>query len=365
MIVTTITFIQGMQEHSTPTVIYQANLIDSKAAGLLQELKKSDKLKLLPESTLSKSSSTYDALLSYSKSKSGQTLEVEYHKDRQSSIEALERIKEITNSYSLSRHKAWLSDHNLPSQLAHPFEIEVKTTASSGEVGGYILGALLPAGLLIMIALGGAYPAVDTIAGERERGTWETLQSCAPSTTTIILSKYLFVCILCCLSGLLNMLAMLISIRSIVAPIIRSESDISFNIGISSLIVLVSGIVLVSFFIGAALLLCAVFARTFREGQALITPFFMLITLPMLALSDPNLQITNKLALIPLVNLALVWRQALLGHFTPYHLAATFISILLLIWLCLYLGSKALTSEALMSGRALNTGLKGLLEAFK
>lgn len=216
-----------------------------------------------------------------------------------------------------------------------------------------------------MIALGGAYPAIDTTAGERERGTWETLQSCGPSLGQIVVSKYLFVSLVCCLSGVLNLFAMLVSIRSIVAPLLRQNNEITFEIGPMTLLVLLAGVVAVSFFVSAALLLCAIFARTFREGQALTTPMFMVIALPVLPLSDPGMQMSSALALVPLVNLALVWRQALQGVFVPLYIVETMLTLLVLIALCLFLGSRLLANEALMSGGGIEPTWRGIWKTWR
>ena len=60
-----------------------------------------------------------------------------------------------------------------------------------------------------------------------------------------------------------------------------------------------------SLFVPASQLLVASFARTFKEGQSLVGPFYMLLILPMLFIQGPDTQPTLQLALIPVVNVAL------------------------------------------------------------
>lgn len=275
---------------------------------------------------------------------------LEYESDRIESTGAFQKLGELAKDFNNEQRRHWLEQNRLSPQLVKPFEIRLRSLAASGEVGGYLLGSLLPIGLLVMIALGGAYPAIDTTAGERERGTWETLQVCGPSLGHIVLSKYLFVSFVCSVSGVLNLLAMLVSIRSIVAPLLRDNNEITFNVTPVTMLVMVAGVIAVSFFISAALLLCAVFARTFREGQALTTPMFMLIALPVLPLSDPGLQMSTGLAFVPLVNLALVWRQALQGIYEPFYILQTAFTLGAMIAVCLGLGARLLSNESLMSG---------------
>ncbi|MCA9780701.1 MAG: ABC transporter permease, partial [Candidatus Eremiobacteraeota bacterium] len=281
-----------------------------------------------------------------------------YVGDRPESTQANRYINQLERDFNVSERKKWLESNGYAAESARPFLVSGRSTAASGDVGGYLLGALLPIGLLVMIALGGAYPAIDTTAGERERGTWETLQSCAPNLSTILISKYLFVSLVCCISGVLNLFAMLISIRSIVAPLLRDNESITFTVGPQTLLVLLAGVVGVSFFVAAALMLCSIFARTFREGQALTTPMFMVIALPVLPLSDPSLQLNTKLAFVPLVNLALVWRQALQGEFNIQYIAQTLLVLGGMVTLALWVGSRLLRNESLMTGPGLEMDWK-------
>lgn len=366
LMVTAMTYIEGQREQRVVRLAYRQGMDSGPTADLIRWLSKEEKLTLnpIPDEKWT-TSGAYDGYLRpYLEGGTGQVM-LEYLGDRPESAYASERLGDILESFNEKQRQRWFESRKLDPGAAKPFEVKGTSTAASGDVGGYLLGALLPIGLLVMIALGGAYPAIDTTAGERERGTWETLQSCGPSLGRIVVSKYLFVSLVCCLSGVLNLFAMLISIRSIVAPMLRQNSQITFEVGPLTLLVLLAGVVGVSFFVGAALLLCAVFARTFREGQALTTPMFMMIALPVLPLSDPGLQMSTALSLVPLVNLALVWRQALQGTFVPLYLFHTLLTLVLMIAVCLSLGSRFLASEALMSGGGIEPTWRALRRVWK
>ncbi len=345
LMVTALTFIEGQKDRRSYQIAYQSTLQESRHAPFLEWLKEKEKLNLYPVAPEERELGEAQALLYLDAEDSGASLKIKFLGDRPESVEARDLVEEENREFNLHQRKAWLAEQGLSLEASRPFVVKSTSTAASSDIGGYLLGALLPIGLLVMIALGGAYPAIDTMAGERERGTWETLQVSGPGIGTIVVSKYLFVALMCCLSGVLNLFAMLVSIRSIIAPLLRDSSSITFTVGPATLAVLLVGVVAVSFFVASALLLCAVFARTFREGQALTTPMFMLIALPVLPLSDPSLQLTPTLAMVPLVNLALSWREALQGRFV-----VTLTSLLAMIAGCLWLGSRFLQNENLMSG---------------
>lgn len=364
LMVTTLTYIAGQQEQRTYRIAYQADL-KGPHARFVEWLKDQERIRMVEVAAGRREVGLFDALLKPKEDSEVGALAVAFVGDRPESKEASDKLNKLQIQFNEQERARWFEEQGLPKGVGRPFELRGISTAASGDVGGYLLGALLPIGLLVMIALGGAYPAIDTTAGERERGTWETLQSCGPSLTNIVLSKYLFVAIICSLSGILNLSAMLVSIRSIVAPILRDSSTITFEVGPMTLFILVSGVVAVSFFVAAALMLCAIFARTFREGQALTTPMFMVIALPVLPLSDPSLEMTSTLALVPLVNLALVWRQALQGEFHSLYLGQTFFTLAVLIGFCLWMGKKVLASEALMSGQGVEPTWRALRKIWK
>ncbi len=365
LMVSAMTYLEGQRERHVFAIAYDESLQKGPARAWLESLGKSDRIQLSAQEPSELKEGAYDAILRPDPSHGPSAVALEYLSDRMESSGAAERLSELTRDFNEKERKNWLRDNSLEPELVKPFEIRSLSRAASGEVGGYLLGALLPIGLLVMIALGGAYPAIDTTAGERERGTWETLQVCGPPLGRIVISKYLFVSLVCTVSGVLNLFAMLVSIRSIVAPLLRDSRDITFNVTPTTIMVMVAGVVAVSFFISAALLLCAVFARTFREGQALTTPMFMLIALPVLPLSDPGLAMSTRLAFVPLVNLALVWRQALQGVYEPIHILQTGLTLLILIALCLALGARLLGNEALMSGSGIELNARSLMAVWR
>ena len=364
LMVSAMTYLEGQRERHVYTIAYEPGLEEGVAGRWIQELKKSERLRLVPAAS-DQRTEPYDARLLPDPEHGPRAVVLEYLSDRMESSGASEKLSELAHEFNEDERERWLKEHQLAPELVKPFEVRLLSRAASGEVGGYLLGALLPIGLLVMIALGGAYPAIDTTAGERERGTWETLQVCGPSLGRIVLSKYLFVSLVCSLSGVLNLFAMLISIRSIIAPLLRDSKEITFNVNPTTMAVMVAGVVAVSFFISAALLLCAVFARTFREGQALTTPMFMLIAMPVLPLSDPSLQMSTGLAFVPLVNLALVWRQALQGVYEPIHICQTAFTLVLMIALCLGLGARLLGNESLMSGSGIELNWRSFVSVWR
>ena len=97
-------------------------------------------------------------------------------------------------------------------------------------------------------------------------------------------------------------------------------------------------------------MLFAVFAKTFKEGQAMLTPFMMLATLPAGFLAVPGIELTFPLALVPVVNVSLVVREAITGVFRWPEIAVATAATTLVIAASLRLVVFVLSSEEVATG---------------
>lgn len=231
------------------------------------------------------------------------------------------------------------------------FDVDNVDLASEQEIGRFVLGLLLPMMLLIMVAIGCFYPAVDATAGERERQTWETTMTLATSRFNIMAAKYLYVVTIGCIAGLLNVVAMTISMRSILGALLAgSDVAIEFSIPLVALPVILTSALLLAGFVAAGMMILAAFARTFREGQAAITPFYLVIILPVFVLNDPGLELTPKLALLPIGNLMLVLRHAFQGELPWLEIVLSAAVGMTLIVVALWLATAILRFEDVATG---------------
>jgi len=224
-----------------------------------------------------------------------------------------------------------------PAQLQQ-FWLESRNVATSRQMGQFILGLMLPLFLVIMLSVGCMYPAIDSTAGEREKSTWETLMTVATSRGNIVLAKYLYVATMASVAGMLNLAAMLFSMKSILAPLLGDRAEgFSFQVPLTAVPLIVAVTILLALFIAAGMMILASFARTFKEGQSLVSPFYIATFLPIMFLQVPGLEFTPTLALIPIVNVVMVFREAIAG---VYHwplisitLAVEVLTVALALWL--------------------------------
>jgi sodium transport system permease protein len=231
------------------------------------------------------------------------------------------------------------------------FSITTDNVASGKEMGAFLLGLMLPLFFVIMVAVGTFYPAVDATAGERERSTWETTMSLAVARSSILAAKYLYVATLGCIAGVLNLAAMTFSMKAVVAPLLGpGEQGIEFSLPLTGLPVVVLAALLLAGFVAAGMMLFASFARTFKEGQAMVSPFYMLVFLPAMFLAVPGIEFTTTLALVPVVNVAMVLREAIAGTFHWPQIAITTGVGVVSIAACLWLATRVVQFEDVVIG---------------
>lgn len=201
-------------------------------------------------------------------------------------------------------------------QIGTPW-IDMKNLASERQMGQFLLGLMLPLFLVIMVGMGATYPAIDSTAGERENSTWETVMTLATDRSNVVVSKFLYVATMAVTGGLLNLAAMTLSMRTVLAPLLRRDAEeFSFRLPLQALPVIAMGAVLLALFVASGMMILASFARTFKEGQAMVGPWLMLVLIiPVQFLLVPDMRLTPRMALLPVANITLVFKEAIAGTY--------------------------------------------------
>ncbi|MCU0224090.1 MAG: ABC transporter permease subunit [Acidobacteria bacterium] len=228
--------------------------------------------------------------------------------------------------------------------------LETRDRASQRERGQLVLGLMLPTFLLLMCAVGCFYPAIDATAGERERGTWETLASTGVRRESVVVAKYLLVATFGIAAGLLNLGAMTLSMGRILTPLLKRGGEAATQLSIPwlALPVVAAGTVLLALFLAAGMMLLASFARTFKEGQSLVMPLYLMTIVPVLfVLGTP---FDARTALVPVLNVALMFREAIAARFDWALIALTLLVEAALVAVTLFLAARVLRFEEFLIG---------------
>jgi sodium transport system permease protein len=273
-----------------------------------------------------------------------------------------DRLREIWDSYRRTMMEEQASAFGASEALLGVIEIREVNVASPEEMGRFLLSLLLPMILVIMLAMGAMYPAIDVLVGEKERRTMESLLAAGAPRASFVAGKFLAVLAGSIAALLANLASMLLTL-SHQASFFGEGEELSVAVPWSAIPAILGGGLLLGAFFSASMVLLASSARTFKEGQGYVTPFYILCLVPAVAGSSMGVEFTPLTALIPLMNGTLLFRSALLGDFPPAPIAITLLSLLVYLLAVLFLAERMLGSEALFLGGKGRMGFRRLRTA--
>jgi len=124
------------------------------------------------------------------------------------SMESTGRIKDLLEEYKDELVKEKIEEEGLDVEtVLSPIVYETVDLAKDTEKAGYLMGQILPLIFIMGILLGAVYPATDVMAGEKERGTLETLLTLPISNGELIIGKYMAVSLSAITSAILSVLS--------------------------------------------------------------------------------------------------------------------------------------------------------------
>ncbi len=287
---------------------------------------------------------------SFESVKNGDQAEVTvfYTKRHDRSMEAFERIKKILEAEAKQSLKVRLVAAALPEKFADPIRIEPHDVDFQKDLGPLIASRILPIILVMMLFMGALYPAIDVTAGEKERGTLETLLVAPVRPIQVMAAKYFTVAAIASLASLVNLAAM----AGTFALGLRLDNGISTTMGFSlgQVAIMLVCLLPAAFMVTGVTLAIASLARNFKEAQSLLTPVTIVGILPGMMALMPGIELNALTAAVPLLNVALTVKAVVLGAAQPIHVVITVASICLCSLGALKLASNAFASEALRFG---------------
>jgi sodium transport system permease protein len=259
-----------------------------------------------------------DALVEFAPAKSGTEVgnnfetHITYDESRDQSSGAKMRIDKKIADYRQAFLRQQASTLGISHEQLQDFRVDDKNVSTNRQVGVFMVA--LPIFFIIMLAVGAMHPAIDSTAGERENSTWETMMTVASSRTSILVAKYLYVATMSFTAAFLNLFAMMISMGTLLAPMIETgRGSSSLRIPLASVPVILAGAALLALFVAAGMMILASFARNYKEGQSMVGPFYVALIIPVMFLQTPGLVFTPRIALIPVANVMMMMREALQG----------------------------------------------------
>ncbi len=216
---------------------------------------------------------------------------------------------------------------NLKPEVVRAYNINYEDVASRQEKFGKIAGGWFPYVFIIFGFMGAMYPALDLGAGEKERGTLETILSSPASRLDIVLGKFLVVLLAAFLTAFLALGGIAVGIQRI--PDIPPEVLIVINEVLNpKTIGLIMTLVLpVAAFFSALLLGLSIYARSFKEAQSIVAPLNIVIIFPAVIGTLPGMELNAITSLIPVLNVSLASKDIIAGVINPLYMAEVYMSL--------------------------------------
>jgi sodium transport system permease protein len=254
------------------------------------------------------------------------TVDIYYYEGEIKSEFGETHVEQSLKDYENKIVEARLKAKDLPASVLSPFEVKKENVAPPEKVSGAGIGTIIGYMVIILSMTGAIYPAIDLTAGEKERGTMETILSSPVSRLDLVLGKFLLVFSASLTTAILSVTSMGLSFAYMGHALSKSAdtsaAGIHMNLGFTSVIAVFLMALPLSVLFSAALMTVALFAKTYKEAQSYLTPLMFIVVIPAVASVLPGVELTPKLALIPILNTSLVCKEIITG---TYHWNSIFI----------------------------------------
>ena len=224
-----------------------------------------------------------------------------------------------------------LEARHLPEDMVRPFDIKQQNVASPEKVGGALIGGLVPYFIILLCLTGAMYPAMDLTAGEKERGTIETILCSPVSRTHLVLGKFLMVLTASVATGVLSVISMTVSFdvgKKLLQGVANGAADTILQITVTgkAVISVFTMVLPLAVLFSAALLAIALFAKSYKEAQSYISPLMIVVLLPAVAAVLPGVELNTALALVPVLNTSLISKEIMTGTYHWKYIVLIFAS---------------------------------------
>ena len=238
------------------------------------------------------------------------------------SMFAAATIQKVVRGYRAELVNERLASSGLSTALLTPFETRQENVATPEKVGGNVFGSLMPYMIILLCFVGAVYPAMDLTAGEKERGTIETILASPVARADLVLGKFLMVLTASLTTAILALASFAFTL-SFASSFVEKLSlgGAPFSISVKAVAAVFFMVFPLAVLFSAALLAVSLMAKNFKEAQSYIQPLTIVVILPAIAAILPGVELNARLALIPILNVSLVSKEIFTGNY-PWGLIA-------------------------------------------
>ena len=266
------------------------------------------------------------------------------------------KVQEAVASYQQSVVAERLGARGLDPAILQPVSVQRVDASSEAERSSGQLSWLIPFFIAIWTLTGGQMTAIDATAGEKERGTLESLLVAPVRRSEVVAGKFFATMVFglgAALAAILGYLLGGVALRSVFLPRLGDDAEElvsimggSLAVDAGSILLLLVSAVLLAAVVSAVLIGVCMFARSFKEAQSYVAPMSFLFVIPAVGLQFKDLiGLGDSAYYIPVFNALLVMDDIVKGTATASHMLMTWGSLIVVIVLLLIFAYRNFTRE--------------------
>ena len=266
--------------------------------------------------------------------------------DNDTTSYALSLVNSYFSTYKEMLQRNYLASNNIDSDVLNIITVKENISEEENYFANYIINYAFLF-LIMAITVSATYPATDTTAGEKERGTLETLLTFPIRSKDIIIGKFLSVSLSSIITGIVSLLLMLGSLY-LVNGMFKIYDGVNLMLSPMSILFTVMVIIAYSFLISGLCIAIASKCKTFKEAQSALTPLTFISLFPGMIAFMIDIQSTTLLSMIPFVNYTLIFDGIINGNADILQVILMFVSTIVIIGIVLGIIIKQYKSEKVL-----------------
>lgn len=269
----------------------------------------------------------------------------------QSSL-VVSKLETALRNYKDSLVAQTLRSRGLSTRVLEPVRVTTRDASRVQERAAGIFAFLIPYFLVIFILNGGQAVAVDSTAGEKEKGTLEALLAAPVPLSRIVIGKALAtltVALTAALAGILGIVLGGTVVRGLFSGLLQGQNaNIGGGLNLEGwayLALLATSILFAALMVSVQLSL-GVYARSYKEAQSFMAPLLLVFIIPLLLLQFSDfLTQQTWFYLIPAFNLMLLLDGLVKGSAQSWQVMLTWVSTLVYAALTLFWAVRSFHRE--------------------
>lgn len=280
--------------------------------------------------------------------KEGRIYNINYDDGNDYSSLAATLAEGYLTTYKTYLQTEYLYNHDVdPGEVTNIIQINFAATEEQDNFFSNYITVYAFMFIIMAITVSATYPSTDATAGEKERGTLETLLTFPIKSKDIIIGKLLSVTTTSIITGALSLLLAIISLAIANKNFVIYEG---LNIVPNATCIIISIIIIIlySLFISGLCLAIASKSKSFKEAQSALTPLTFISFFPSMVAFMVNVETSTVLSIVPFLNFTLIFTDINAGNINIVNIIAMIISTLIYISVIIFLIVKQYKSEEVL-----------------